>query len=197
MTDTKLTPKGQAERLMGEVLKGTKVHELFTESMRDNLLVSGHPIPYWEDKFKIRLDLSDLSPALARKLDMQIMDLNQEATFLWNTAMARAQLIKHGNENVFMGKFNALVQEYKSSGKRLPAQGTLTNLARHDNLDVESAQAIADIEVRFWKSILDHLGRCQSMLKNASLMIATELKAVSTERMLDANERNMNGGQSQ
>lgn len=194
MTDTKLTPKAQAEQLLNEVLKGKKVHEWFTENMNAKILISGQPIPFWEQKFKITVPTEDLTPARAREIDMKLMDLHQEATFLWNTAMARSQLIKHGNANVFMGRFQALVQEHKSSGKRLPAQGTLENLARVDNLDVESAQAIADIEVKFWKSILDHLGRCQSILKNASLMIATELKSISNERQLDATERKLNGG---
>jgi len=197
MTDLKLTQKGKAEQLINETLKGRKVHEIFTQYMVDQLLISGHPMPYWEKKFRIPIKTDDLTPAIAREMDMKIMELSQEATFLWNTAMARAQLIRHGNENVFVGKFTALVQEYKESGMRLPAQGTLENLARNDNLDVESAQAIADIEVRYWKSILDHLGRCQSILKNSSLMIATELKSMSNERLLDANERNMNGGNRQ
>ena len=194
MTDIKLTEKGQAERLMNEVLRGRRVHELFTQYMTTQLLISGKPIPHWEEKFRISVGTDNLTPATARQMDMKILELSQEATFLWNTAMARAQMIRHGNDSVFMGKFNALVQEYKSSGKRLPAQGTLENLAKSEQLDVESAQAIADIEVKYWKSILDHLNRCQSILKNASLMIATELKNLNNDRLLDANERNSNGG---
>lgn len=197
MTDLKFTSKGKAEQLINETLKGKKVHEIFTQYMVDQLLVSGQPIPYWEKKFRIPIQTDSLTPATARVMDMKIMELSQEATFLWNTAMVRAQLIRHGNDNVFVGKFTALVQEYKETGKRLPAQGTLENLARHDNLDVDSAQAIADIEVRYWKSILDHLGRCQSILKNSSLMIATELKNIGNEKLFDANERNTNGGNHQ
>jgi hypothetical protein len=176
MTETKLTSKGQAEQLLKNVLRGKNVHEYFTEQMEDQILISGHPMSYWRDKFDIQIPTQDLTPVMARELDMRMLELNQEATFLWNTAMTRSQLIKHGNQSVFMGKFNTLVQEYKQSKKRLPAQGTLENLARFDNLDVEAALSIADIEVKFWKSILDHLGRCQSVLKNASLMISTEMK---------------------
>ena len=185
----KLTPKAQAETLMREMLKGKKVHEFFTESMQRQLLISGHPIGHWEDIFKIRIPTDNLNPAMCREIDMKLMELNQEATFLYNMAVARSQMIKHGNSSVFMSKFHQLTQEYQGKGKRLPAQGTLENLARHDNLEVESAQAIADIEVKFWKSILEHLGRCQSILKNASLMIATELKSLSNERQLDQLER--------
>ena len=187
---TELTAKGKAERLIDETLKGKKVHEIFTQHMIEQLQISGHPIPHWERIFRISIQTDNLTPAIVRQIDMKIMDLSQEATFLWNTAMARAQMIKHGNENVFVGKFTALVQEYKETGKRLPAQGTLENLARSENLDVESARAIADIEVKYWKSILDHLNRCQSIVKNASLMLASEMKYTETERLLDSNERN-------
>lgn len=184
-----LTPKAQAERLLREMLRGKDVHKYFTESLKNNILVSGESIEHWEKVFKIRIKVEDLNPQACRDLDLQVMKLNEEATFLHNMAMARSQMIKHGNESVFMGKFQALVEEYKGKGKRLPAKDTLENLARAGQLDVESAQTIADIEVKFWKNILEHLGRCQSILKNASMMISTELKYLTNEKLMDSNER--------
>jgi len=192
MADAQLTPKAQAEQLLREMLRGKEVHKYFTDNMKNNILISGQPIEHWEKEFRISIRTSDLNPQTCREMDLKVMQLNQDATFFYNMAMTRSQLIKHGNESSFMGKFQALVQEYKETGKRLPAKDTLENLARADQLDVESAQAIASIEVRFWKNILDHLGRCQSILKNASMMISTELKHLDLEKMMDANERNTN-----
>ncbi len=192
MTDTKLTSKAQAEILIREMLRGKDVHKIFTERMKNTLSISGRSIDEWEKDFKIRIKTEDLNPQTCREVDLQILRLNQEATFLYNTAMARSQMIKHGNGAVFMGKFQALVQEYKETGKRLPAKDTLENLAKADQLDIDSAQTIADIEVKFWKNILDHLGRCQSILKNASMMISTELKYLDIQKHLDSNERRTN-----
>lgn len=197
MTETKPTPKAQAERLINEILKGKDVHGIFAEMMNKQIMISGHPIPHWEKQFKMKIPTSNLNPQTCRDLDLQLLGLNELATFFYNAAVAKNQALKHSNEAVYMSKFQALVEEYKITGKRLPASSTLDNLARVEQLEVEASQTIADIEVKFWKSILDHLGRCQSILKNASLMIATELKAMSNERNLDAIERNynnMNGG---
>lgn len=184
--ESEQTPKAQAEKLIKEMLRGKDVHRYFTDSMRNNVLISGQPIDHWEREFRISIKTSDLDPQTCREMDLRVMHLNQEATFYYNVAMARSQLIKHGNDSVFMGKFQSLVEEYKDSNKRLPAVGTLENLARANQLDVESAQTIADIEVKFWKNILDHLGRCQSILKNASMLISTEMKHFSVEKSIDA-----------
>lgn len=193
MTEEKLTPKAQSEVLLRKMLRGKDVHKYFTEMMENNILISGQPISHWEEEFKIRIKTEDLNPQTCREMDLQVLKLNQEATFYYNVSIARAQMIKHGNEAVFMGKFQELVEEYKSKGKgRLPAKDTLENLVRAGQLDVESAQTIADIEVKFWKNILDHLGRCQSILKNSSLLISVELKHLSLEKSLDNIERKIN-----
>lgn len=197
MTDPKQlplkdTPKAQAEKLLKALLKGKEVYKLFGETMRKQLTISGEPIDHWEKKFKLSIPVDDLTPAICKQLDVQLMDLNQEATFHHAVASAKVQMIKRGCESQFNDKFWALTQEYKEKGKKLPAAATLTTLATIQNDDMESAQSLAQVETKFWKDILDHLATCRRLIENASLNISVELKALSAQSMLD--KANKNGG---
>jgi len=179
MTDEQ-TPKAKADLLVKKLLKGKTVHNMFADSMRRQLTISGESMEYWEDKFKISIPTDNLTPALCRDLDMQIMELNQEATFFHAVAAAKAQWLKRGSEAAFNDKFWTIVQEFKAKGERVPGQETLKTLASIGNEDVDSAQTIADIECKFWKDILDHLSMCRRLVENASMTISTELKYVSS-----------------
>lgn len=174
----KLTPKAQAEQMLTTLLKGKTIHEIFAENMNKQLMVSGRPIPFWEEKFRINVPTDNLTPAICKELDMRIMDLHQEATFLNAVATAKAQMIKRGSEASFNSKFWTIVQEHKDAGGKLPAAATLERMAGIDNDEVESALTIADIECKFWKGILDHLSTCRKLVENASMNIATELKSL-------------------
>lgn len=192
MTDTRPTAKAQAEQLTHEMQRGKKVHDFFSKSLENELMVSGHPLSHWKDEFFVHIPGQDLTPKGCRELDLKVMRLSQEAQFYYNLALAKSQMIKHGNEAIFTNKFHSLVHEYKNAGKRLPAQGTLEHLAKQEIKEIHSAQQIADYEVSFWKGILAGLGRCQSQLKNVSMMISTEMKYMDQDRLADAAERNRN-----
>ena len=193
----KLTPKAQADQLLEHLLRGKQVHEIFSDSMRRQLPISGQSMDHWEKRFRITIPTGGLTPAICKDLSMQILDLNQEATFLHAVAGAKSQLIKHGSESTFLGRFQAIVGQYTVEGKKLPGQETLQRLASIDGQDVDAAMAIADIEVNYWKDILDHLSTCRKLVENASLNISVELKALQADVAMDrlvAKIGNGNGG---
>ena len=190
----KLTPKAQADKLLEGLLKGKQVHEIFTENMRRQLLISGQPINHWEETFKLHIPMDNLTPSLCKELSMKLMALNEEATFHHAVAVTKVQLIKHGGEVAFRGKFNALVEEFRSKRMRIPAAKTLENMANIDQEEIYSAQTIAEVEAKFWKDILDHISTCRRLIENASMNIAVEIKATQNDAAIDRLATKRNGG---
>lgn len=187
----KLTPKAQAEMLIENLLKGKEVHQLFSDRMKSQLLISGQPMEYWEKRFKIHVQIDALSPSLCKELNIKILVLNEEATFHYAVATAKSQLIKKGGDASYNAKFWTIVQEFKSKGNKIPGQETLKAMASINNEDIDSAQTIADIESKFWKSILEHLYSCRKLVDSAGMNLAVELKAKNAD---DALDRMINNG---
>lgn len=189
---TKETPRQQADQLLSRLLKGKEVYELFSNSLRNQLQISGHTMKYWEEKFKIKIQTDNLNPATCIQLDIKLMELSQEASFFLAAAQAKAQMLKRGQEASYNDKFHAILQEYKNKGGKVPAAATLETLAKIDNEDINSAEAIAQVELKFWKEVLDHLNTCRKLLENATLNISVEMKANAQERYLDNVARKSN-----
>ena len=181
----KQTPKDKAQVLLDKLMTGKQVHQIFAESMKEQLLINGKPMSHWEKHFKITIPTDSLNPGMCKMLSMRLMNLNQEAAFFQACATAKAQIIKRGTSAAYNDKFNTIIQQYKSERKKLPAAATLETMARINNEDLDSAQTIADIESKFWKDILDHLSTCRKLIENASMNIATELKSLNNDKYLD------------
>lgn len=185
MTEIKLTAKAQAENLLKGLFKGKEVHDIFTQNFQRQMLISGKPIDHWQEKFKIKVPTDNLTPALCMELAMKIMDLSQEATFFHAIAQAKSQMLKRGSDSTYNNKFWAIVQEHKNKGTRIPAATTLETMARINNDEIESAETIANIELKFWKDVIDHLNMCRKLIENASLNISVEIKAMNHEKFIE------------
>jgi len=177
--------KTQADELLLSLLRGKEVHNIFAENLRKTLTISGEPVDVWEKRFRMIIPTDNLTPSMCKELGMKIMDLHQEATFFYAVSLAKSQMIKRGTESSFNSKFWAIYQEHKQTSKKIPAAATLENLARIENEDIEAATSIAEVELKFWKNILDHLSTCRKIIENASLNISVELKALSNEKYMD------------
>lgn len=180
------TPKQQAEILLQQLLRGKEVYNIFSDTAKRQITISGKPVDYWEEQFRLIVPTDNLTPTMCKELDMKLMDLNQIATFNYASANLKAQMIKTGSEATYHTKFAALVEEYRGVGKKIPAAATLNTLAKIDTQELESAQALAEMESKYWKGILDHLSTCRKLIENASLNISVEYKAMNNERMLDS-----------
>ena len=172
----KQSPKVKADLLVKKLFKGQTVHSMFADTMKRQLTISGETMEHWKKEFMIRIPTDNLTPEMCRDLGMHILNLNQDATFYFAVASAKAQWLKRGSESAFNDQFYAIVQEYKEKKQRVPGQETLKALSSIGNEEVESAHTIADIECKFWKSILEHLATCRRLVENASMTISTEMK---------------------
>ena len=185
------TAEDKAKILLSKLMSGKEVHKIFAEHMKEQLLINGKQMDFWEKHFRIEIPVDNLTPSMCKVLSMRLMNLNQEAAFFQACATAKAQIVKRGTTAAYNDKFWGIVQQYKSEGKKLPAAATLETMAKVDNEDLDSAQTIADIENRFWKDILDHLSTCRKLIENASMNIATELKSMNNEKFLDNLNKKM------
>ena len=185
------TSEDKAKILLSKLMSGKQVHQIFGEHMKKELLINGKQMEYWESHFKIDIPTDNLTPSLCKTLSMRLMHLNQQAAFFQACATAKAQIVKRGTTAAYNDKFWSIVQQYKSENKKLPAAATLETMAKVDNESLDSAQTIADVESRFWKDILDHLSTCRKLIENASMNIATELKSMGNEKLLDNINKKM------
>jgi hypothetical protein len=168
--------KAKADALLDKLLKGKQIHDLFASNMRNHLLISGQSLDDLEKKFKLKIQTDSLTPEICKMYAFQLMNLNQEAAFYYAVANAKSQMLKRSGESTYRDRFYAIVQEYKTADKKLPANATLENLARIENDDLDSAEAIAEIEKRFWQDILDHLSSLRKLIENATFNSSVEAK---------------------
>ena len=168
--------KSKADALLVKLLKGKEIHDLFAENMKRHLLINGKSMDQWEKEFKIYIKTDNLTPQICKQFDLTLLELYQEASFYYATASAKLQVIKRGGDSTFRDKFFAITEEYRCANKKLPAATTLENLAKVENDDLESAQAIAEVEKSFWSDILDHLSHCRKLIENATFNNNTEAK---------------------
>ena len=118
-----------------------------------------------------------LTPQLCCDFDQKIIDLHQEATFLYNAAVAKAQYLAHDSKDEYYHHVKAMADEYKAAGKRLPSAAAVDNICNLNNMDEEYNAIAGEMEVKYWKGILDHLSTCRKIIENVSLNISVERKS--------------------
>jgi hypothetical protein len=174
---------------MEKLARGKAVYENFFQ--QHQLYISGHPIEHWVSIFRIKIPNTDLNPSILKELDVKVMDLSQEASFFLACAQAKSQLLHKNSEIELSERFLEIYESYKDKGK-VPAASILESLAKTAVVDSEYAFVFSDIEVKFWKNILEHLNTCRKLIENASLNISVELKATMNEGYIDALNRSKN-----
>ena len=169
------TAKETAELLLNSLKKGKDVHDIFADNFKRTYTLAGKTIGQWEQYFKIDVP-ADPDPAICKSLDMTIMGLYQEAAFYHAASSAYFQTLKKGNDTQYRARYTILVQEYQTGGKKLPARGTLEDLARSETDDIESALTNAQLQMDFWSGIMDHLNMCRRLLENATINSGIQVK---------------------
>lgn len=178
--EQELSPEDQKEiqeKTQKKLAKRQARYYLQCEVLDDNLLISGQKREVWEQKFKMYIPAEALTPELCCDFDRKIMDLHQEATFLYNAAVARAQYLAHDSKDEYYHHVQTMVEEYKTAGKRLPSAAAVDNLCNLANMDQEYNAIAGEMECKYWKGILDHLSTCRKIIENVSLNISVERKS--------------------
>ncbi|MHA1692562.1 MAG: hypothetical protein ACTSU7_13140 [Candidatus Heimdallarchaeaceae archaeon] len=188
-----LVPEEEVNKILAYLDRGKIVHELFKKGMRENLTISGQTLDFWESKYKMRIQSDNLTPIKIVELSMKLLEFNEEVSFHFASSTAKSQMIRTGTSAAYVAEFARITAEYKEKGGRLPGQETLKTMATISSQEVVSASAIAEIEVKFWKSILEHLTTCRKLLDNASINIAVDNKARANDKAMEAfANRNIN-----
>lgn len=171
-----MTPEEKSLSLLEHLKIGKGVYEGFITNFRSQYLIAGKTIKDWEKQFKIHIP-EDASPANCKQLDVQLMQLHQEATFNRASARAALQALKRGADNELNSTKAAMVAQYETSNNKLPAATTLDSLAKDKVKDVDGALMAATVASNFWEDILEHLAFCRKLLENISINNGIEAKA--------------------
>lgn len=160
----------RAKLLVDKLLKGKEIHDAFVDIMREEILINGKSMSHWENRFRLDISSNELDPSICKDIDMQLIKLNQEASFYLAFAESKVEAIESGGEQAFRDKFVSIVETIKQENPkaRLPSKDTLEYLARAKNSDLLAAHSVAKMELRFWKNILSDLDKCRKIVENAT-----------------------------
>jgi len=167
--------KEKVDTMIKDLRHGKAIYEQFAQATQDRMQISGKTMNDWRTYFHVKIpENPDITAC--KNIDMKLMELYQEASFL--KAMAEAALIlnKKGYESQYRTKFEALVAEYQKKGLKIPAKETLENLAKCSVDDVETGLSYSELAVRFWKEILDNLNFMRKIIENATINNSVEAK---------------------
>jgi len=173
-----------ATGILEQLNKGKGLHDHFAKQFREGYFIAGKLIADWKQRFQIEIP-PDLNPQTCKELDLKILELHQEASFLKAEVDARLAAYRNTNNDRYREKFTALVTEYKNKGDKLPAKDTLAALAEHAVGNIKNAMVHAEIELAFWKEILNDLANSRKLIDNITINLSVEAKALQHERALD------------
>ena len=155
MTTDEILISQEDQAIVNEVVKrlknGKRVMELLSESLDNYFLVDGKTINEWRKYFDIKLPQSDrLTPENLAHTNAKLCDAINEAGFWHARALLIEQSIRSGAKDKFDEAFSALVEHYRITNKKLPAEGTLRTISETGS-GLTSAIATATTRTKFWK----------------------------------------------
>ena len=170
---------------MIEKLKDSKeLYSEYSKQFSERYSVNGRTLAEWKMYFKISVP-PDLNPATAKHLSMQLMDLYQEASMLKTDAELRLHAANNVTKSMTRDKYNALLVEYKGNGGKIPAAATLTTEAEAACGKELDAITHIEIELTFWKGILNSLQECRKLVEVATWNLSVEAKAIGHDNRMD------------
>ena len=169
----KPTSKEVSENLVNSLRSGKDIYDTFSENFSRQYLISGKTMEQWRTYFKLKIP-QDTGPAQCKELDMRLLELVQEASFMKARADAVETALSTSNKEQFSTNFRALVADHKTKGLKLPASATLQELSRIDEL--ETALGAASIAKSFWKEVLENLDRARKLVESAGINNSIEAK---------------------
>jgi hypothetical protein len=170
------TAKELTDKMINGLRKGKDIHEMFAARVRTDILIQGKTMEGWKQHFMLSIP-SNADVIECKQLDTRLMELHQEATFLKCVAEASLTLSRKGYDSQYRDKFAALVSEYKTTDKKLPAKETLENLAKNDLDDIETSTSYSELAVKFWKDIIEDLNFKRRAIENITINNSVEAKS--------------------
>ncbi len=192
MTDATKNPKQTADAMIEGLRKGKSIHDMFSEAVESRILIGNKTMKQWVEYFKVKIP-ENPDTAQCKQVDMRLMELHQEASFMKALAEAAHTLGKKSMDSKYREKFISLVNEYKGTDKKLPAKETLETLAMANLDDIDSGLSYAEMIVKFWKDIIDDLNFKRKIIETATINNSVEMKAFGLKDSLDRQDRRLNG----
>lgn len=174
-----------ASKLIAELRNSKGTYDSFKKKLENTYLIAGKTMAQWKEYFHIEVS-NDILPHQIRELELRLVSLYQEATFLKAASEKYCKMFEGLGKASYREAVSALIATYKTEGKRLPAKETIQAIASQGSSDMDDASIHADIELSFWKSILSSLDTCRKLLETTLMALAIEMKAVSNERLADS-----------
>ncbi len=193
MTDSNQNnPKQIADGMLGELRKGKAIHDVFADAVATRILIGNKSMTQWVEHFKVKIP-ENPDTAMCKQLDMKLMELHQEASFMKAMAEAAHTLGRKSKDSKYREKFIALVNEYKTTEKKLPAKETLETIAMAELDDIDSGLSYAEMIVKFWKDMIEDLNFKRKIIETATINNSVEMKAFGLRDSLDRQDRKING----
>jgi len=187
----KKTPKARADKILSDILSGKSLFDNTKERLASQVPISGKSAEFWKNRFYLKVpDINDMNPALLHSNLMQIVILQQEASFFFAESERANRYLKGGAEGAYHHAYWELVEEFKEKSMKIPAAATLESLARVETVDTEQALINSETEMGFWKRIVETLDRTRKLLETASYGIHAEQKAEKAADILQRMSRN-------
>lgn len=180
-------------KLIDKLKQSKKIHDAFTKQMKQRYSFDGKLMSDWKKEFRVAIP-DGLNPRICIELNTKINDLYQQASNKKSDAEASLTSLKASYADSFRDAFNELVEEYKSKKERLPAKDTLTQLAEHKTTSLHSALVHGEMQLGFWKDILNNLSTTRKIIENNTINLSVEAKALSHEQYLNHLNKGNNGG---
>lgn len=175
--------------LINELRKGKKTYDEFGQAVTGLYQISGKTMNQWKKHFSIKLP-PDPNPKILGELDSLLMDLHHEATFYKAKSNLKLQTAKDRYAAKYRKEYAKLVFTYQSQKAKLPARDTLSTLVEDEASDLKEVITHAEIELDFWKEILNDLTHCRRLIENVTLNISVETKAMMNTKFIDAMSTN-------
>ena len=164
--------------LVQRLKKGKEVHDEFADEFRRTYLIGGKLLDEWREHFTFTIPV-DPNPATIQELDIKLVELHQEASFLKAVADCKLRAYNSVTSRAYNAEYTRLVAWYRDAGQKLPAKDTLQALAEEKLAYDKSGLVHGEIELSFWKDVLADLANSRKVIENITLNISVELKANS------------------
>lgn len=174
-----------AKDLVAQLRKGKQLHDEFANELNTRYMLAGKLVHEWKEHFKLVLP-PDPSTSTLQELDARLLSLHQEAAFLKACCQMHLKAVEDRNSSLYREKFTQLVADYNMKNQKLPAKDTLKVLAEAGLDTLQSVSLHAQIELEFWKEILEDLANARRLVENATLNLSVESKALQSQKYLDA-----------
>lgn len=175
------------KELIDKLRTSKEAYKRFYEKFKNQYIIAGKLATEWEKHFKVDIP-EDLTTQGCIIVSKKLLDLHQEASSLKAVAQGNVEYIKAVYNKEYKAAFSKVIAEHKASQEkpgRLPSHDTISTLAEEALLELKETMVHAEIELNFWKEILNDLANARRIVSDLTINLGIEAKALYNERMLD------------